>query len=142
MALPGDASVEVPEGSYLEAAIKMLRDGTTKTAQTFMADGVAFNQDSSLTTESAQSAEHLATIAKAYPKAKLKIEVRETPGGPDDEDQRRATAQKRADAVRDVLTEAGVSAERVATDVMAADALDAPETTKKTAEVHIVITPE
>lgn len=142
MALPGDASVEVPEGSYLEAAIKMLRDGTAKTPRTFMADDLAFNQDSTLTTESTQSAEHLATIAKAYPKAKIKIEVRETPGGPDDADQRRATAQKRADSVRDALTQAGVSADRVTTDVNAAGALDAPEKTKKTADVQIVITPE
>jgi outer membrane protein OmpA-like peptidoglycan-associated protein len=142
MALPGDASVEVPQGSYLEAAVKMLRDDKAKAAQTFNADDLAFNQDSSLTTESAQSADRLAIIAKAYPKAKIKVEVRESPGGPDDVDQRRATAQKRADAVRDALTQAGVSADRVTAGVNAADALDAPESTKKTADVKIEITPE
>jgi len=142
MALPGDASIEVPEGSYLEAAVKMLRDATTKTAQTFNADDLAFDQDSSLATASAQSAGHLAMIAKAYPKAKIKIEVRESPGGPDDADQRRATAQKRADAVRDALTQAGVSADRLTADVMAADDLDSQEKTKKTADVKIVITPQ
>ncbi len=142
MALPGDASVEVPEGSYLEAAVKMLGDDTARSAQTFRADDLAFNQDSSLTAESAPSVEHLATIAKAYPKAKFKVEAREAPGGPDDADQRRATAQKRAEAVCEALTQAGVSAERLTADVMAADALDAPEHTKKITDVNIVISPE
>jgi len=143
MPLPGDASVEVPEGSYLEAAVKMLRDETAKAARTFNADGMAFNQDSSLTTESAQSAEQLAMIAKAYPKAKIKIEGRKAPGGPDDEDQRRATAQKRADTVREALIQAGVSADRVTAEVLDGDELDAQvvDAPKKTA-VDVVITPE
>lgn len=141
MALPNDAAIDVPEGSYLEAAVKMLRDDKAKSAQTFTADGVTFNQDSSLTTESAQSVEHLAKIATAYPKSKIKIEAREAPGGPDDKEQRRGTAQKRADAFRDVLVQSGLPAERVTAEVVAGDALDAQSETKK-APVDVVITPE
>ncbi|MDR3620956.1 MAG: DUF937 domain-containing protein [Paludisphaera borealis] len=141
LALPGDATIEVPEGSYLEAAVKMLRDETAKTAQTFEADGLAFDQNSKLTPDSAHSAEHLATIAKAYPKAKLKIEARESPGGADDQKERLATAQKQADAVRDALIGAGVPGERVVAEVRAADSLDAPIQTKKTA-VYVVIIPQ
>jgi outer membrane protein OmpA-like peptidoglycan-associated protein len=141
MVLPGDKTIEVPEGSYLEAAIKMLRDGTVKAPQMFAADGLMFNQDSKLTTDSVHSAEHLATIAKAYPKAKIKVEAREKPGVVADEKERQATAQKRADAVRDVLVQAGVPGERVTAEVRLDDPLDAVTRTKK-ADVYLLITPE
>jgi outer membrane protein OmpA-like peptidoglycan-associated protein len=141
MPLPDNTTINVPEGSYLEAAVKFLRDEKAKEARTFTADALVFDQDSKLTEDAAHSAEDLARIAKAYPKAKLKIEAREAPGGPDDRDERRGTAQKRADAVRDVLVQAGVPADRVVAEVRAADSLDAGAQAPKPA-VDVVVSPE
>lgn len=119
LALPGDVTIEVPAGSYLEAMVKVLRDVKSTTSQTFVAGELAFDGEGRLTSESDGAIERLAKVALAYPNVKLKVNGRETLEG--DADNARKVAASRAEAVREALVKAGVPADRLTTGTVAAN---------------------
>ncbi|AMV40321.1 DUF937 domain-containing protein [Planctomyces sp. SH-PL62] len=119
LALPGDVTIEVPPGSYLEAMVKVLRDGKSTTSQTFVAGELAFDGEGRLTSEADDAIERLAKVALAYPNAKLTINGRETLEG--DVDNARKVAASRAEAVREALVKAGVPADRLTAGTVAAN---------------------
>jgi len=120
LSLPNNVTIEVPENSYIEAMVKTLRDGKPVESQTFVASDLVFAPDGKLTADGEHSVEHIAKIAAAYPKVKLKVSGRESlkdaPKVVTHE-----TALHHAEVVRDALVRAGVPADRIIVDTVAAN---------------------
>lgn len=117
IALPGDLTIEVPEGSYMESMVQALHDGKVAESRTFVAGDLTFDADGKLAAESSLPIGRLARIAEAYPSLKFKVNGRESL-----KDVKHVVshdqAQRHAEAVREALTGAGVSADRVAIEVV------------------------
>ncbi len=113
MALPGDVTIDVPEGSFLQAAITEIREATDNEPRTYTASDLRVDAEFKLAPQAASTIDHLVKIATAYPKVKYKIVGREAPADADPA-QRHAAAAKRAEVVRQALVRAGVPTDRVA----------------------------
>ena len=120
LVLPGDVTIEVPENSYIAAMVKTLRDGKPVESQTFVASDLTFDQDGKLTAEGTRSIDSIAKIAAAYPKMKLKVNGRESLKDASPA-VTREDAMKHAETVRDALVHAGVPADRITTEAVAAN---------------------
>ncbi|WP_165070737.1 DUF937 domain-containing protein [Paludisphaera rhizosphaerae] len=120
LTLPNNVTIEVPENSYIEAMYKALRDGKPVVAQTFVASDLIFDGDGKLTTDGVHSIEDIAKIAAAYPQVKLKVSGRESLKDAPKLVTREA-ALHHAEVVRDSLVHAGVPADRIIIDTVAAN---------------------
>jgi outer membrane protein OmpA-like peptidoglycan-associated protein len=112
LTLPGNVSLEVPENSYLQKVVTYLTDGTRSEPGTFVADNVSFEGSTSkLAADSTAAVTRLATVLKAFSKAKLKVEGHSDKTGSPDENKK--DALERATSVKDALVQAGVPADRI-----------------------------
>jgi outer membrane protein OmpA-like peptidoglycan-associated protein len=113
LTLPGDIKLEVPENSYLHTLAQHLLDPTrTKLPEHLVANTLSFEDDTNrLSPESGSAIASLATIMKAFPNAKLRIEGHTDNVGDRAENLRRS--QERALAVKDALVNDGAPADRI-----------------------------
>lgn len=120
LTLPNNVTIDVPENSYIEAMYKALRDGKPAVAQTFVASDLTFDGEGKLTANGADSVGDIAKMAAAYPQVKLKVSGRESLKDAPKLVTREA-ALHNAEVVRDALVQAGVPAERIIVDTVAAN---------------------
>ncbi len=111
MTLPGGVKLELPEGSPLAGVLTYLKDNA-KSDTLFNLKGLSFEGTTAKFSDSATAMlGHLATIAKAYDKVKLQIIGHTADSGDADADKEQSL--KRAQAVVEALTKAGVPEDRV-----------------------------
>jgi outer membrane protein OmpA-like peptidoglycan-associated protein len=111
--LPGGANISVPQGSINYNLARFLADNSAAAPKTFVFDHLNFETASTrLTPESAATVNDLAVVLKAYPNTQVEL-VGHTDniGTPASN---LALSLSRAEAVRAMLVNSGVTAERLA----------------------------
>jgi OmpA-OmpF porin, OOP family len=117
--LPGGLHLSVPQGSINYQLANYL-SGSDPAPRTFLFDHMNFEQAStSLTPESVATVDNLASILKAYPNVSAQLAGYTDNTG--DPQSNRALSQSRADAVKGILVNQGVSAKRIMTVGMGED---------------------
>ncbi len=112
--LPGGANISVPEGSINYNVARFLGDNAAQAPRTFVFDHLNFETASTrLTPESAATVSDLAVVLKAYPNAQVQLVGHTDNIGTPDSNQ--ALSLARADAVKGMLVNGGVVAERIST---------------------------
>jgi OOP family OmpA-OmpF porin len=112
--LPGGANISVPEGSINYNLARFLGDNAAPAPKTFLFDHVNFEAASTrLTPESSATVNGLAVVLKAYPSAQVELVGHTDNTGTPESNQTLSLA--RADAVKGMLANAGVAADRIAT---------------------------
>lgn len=112
--LPGGASISVPEGSINYNVARFLGDNAAQAPRTFVFDHLNFETASvRLTSDSAATVNDLAQVLKAYPNAQVQLVGHTDNTGTPVSNQ--ALSLSRADAVKAMLVNAGVVAERIGT---------------------------
>jgi OmpA-OmpF porin, OOP family len=119
--LPGGASLDVQEGSALDGIVKYVEDPSGSRPNKFVFEGLGFNANNavSFSPEATARIGTLATILKAFPAARLKIEGHTDDVG--DPATNRRLSLDRADAIERLLVRAGVPAERITTEGVGPD---------------------
>jgi OmpA-OmpF porin, OOP family len=113
--LPGGASISVPPGSINYNLARFLGDGSTADApKTFVFDHLNFVTGSTqLTPESTTTVNDLAIILKAYPNAQIQLAGHTDNTGSPQANQ--SLSSDRANAVKGLLVNQGVNADRITT---------------------------
>jgi OmpA-OmpF porin, OOP family len=112
--LPGGASILVPAGSINYNLARFLADGSQTAPQTFVFDRLNFVSDSTqLTADSESTVTNLAQILNAYPTAQVELSGHTDNTGTPDANQR--LSLDRANAVKQMLVDRGIAADRIAT---------------------------
>lgn len=112
--LPGGANISVPEGSINYNLARFLGDNAAPAPKTFVFDHLNFEPASTrLTPESSATVTDLAVVLKAYPNAQVELIGHTDNTGTPESNQ--ALSLARADAVKGMLVNAGVVAERIST---------------------------
>lgn len=121
VSLPGGASLDVQEGSALDGIVKYVEDPSGSRPNKFVFEGLGFNANNavSFSPEATARIGTLATILKAFPTARLKIEGHTDDVG--DPATNRRLSLDRADAIERLLVRAGVPAERITTEGVGPD---------------------
>ena len=121
ISLPGGASLDVREGSALDGIVKYVEDPSGSRPNIFVFEGLGFNANNAVSFSPEASARigNLATILKAFPTARLKIEGHTDDVG--DPATNRRLSLDRADAIKRLLVRAGVPAERITTEGVGPD---------------------
>ena len=112
--LPGGSSILVPAGSFNYNLARFLADGSQTAPQTFVFDRLNFETDSTqLTADSQSTVTNLSQILNAYPTAQLQLSGHTDNTGTSDANQR--LSLDRANAVKQLLVDRGVAADRITT---------------------------
>ena len=112
--LPGGASILVPTGSFNYNLARFLADGSQAAPQTFVFDRLNFETNSTqLTADSQSTVTNLSQILIAYPTAQLQLSGHTDNTGAPDANQNLSLA--RANAVKQMLVDRGIAADRIAT---------------------------
>lgn len=113
LALPGNAKLDVPEGSFLVGLVKSLENPTDATLpKTFILRGVTFGADGkTMSLESITTLEDIGIVLNAFKSAKVKIVAHTENTG--DPAANKAKSLEQATAVKDALVRSGVSADRI-----------------------------
>jgi OmpA-OmpF porin, OOP family len=111
--LPGGANILVPTGSFNYNLARFLADGQTA-PQTFVFDRLNFEPDSTqLTADSQSTVTNLSQILNAYPTAQVQLSGHTDNAGAPDANQN--LSLNRANAVKQMLIDRGIAADRIAT---------------------------
>lgn len=114
ISLPGGASISAAPGSINYDLAKFLGDPSAQGPKTFVFDNLNFDAATTqLTPDSQPTVNDLASILKAYPNAQVQLVGYTDNTGPANANQ--TLSQNRADAVKRLLVNQGVSAERIST---------------------------
>jgi outer membrane protein OmpA-like peptidoglycan-associated protein len=114
ISLPGGVNISVPTGSVNYNLAKFLADGSQTAPQTFVFDHLNFEQASTqLTADSQGTVNNLSAILKAYPNAQVQLSGHTDNTGAPDANQK--LSLDRANAIKQVLVNSGVAADRIAT---------------------------
>ena len=112
--LPGGANISVPQGSINYNLARFLGDNAAAAPKTFVFDHLNFETGSSrLTPDSAATVNDLSTVLKAYPNSQVELVGHTDNTGTSESNQ--ALSLARANAVKGMLVNSGVVAERIAT---------------------------
>ena len=112
--LPGGANILVPTGSFNYNLARFLADGSQTAPQTFVFDRLNFETDSAqLTADSQSTVTNLSQILNAYPTAQVQLSGHTDNTGAPDANQN--LSLNRANAVKQMLVDGGVAADRIAT---------------------------
>jgi outer membrane protein OmpA-like peptidoglycan-associated protein len=110
--LPGGANISVPQGSINYNLARYLGDTSLGAPRTFTFDHLNFDSGTTqLTADSVPTVQNLAAIMKAYPNAKVQLAGYTDNTGSTAANQQ--LSQNRADAVKSMLTNAGISGDRI-----------------------------
>ncbi|HEY7404192.1 MAG TPA: OmpA family protein [Candidatus Angelobacter sp.] len=112
--LPGGGSISVAPGSINYDLAKFLGDPSAQVPKNFVFDNLNFEAATTqLTPDSQPTVNNLASVLKAYPNAKVQlVGYTDNTGNPD---ANQTLSQNRADAVKSILVNQGVSADRITT---------------------------
>jgi len=114
ISLPGGANISVPTGSVNYNLAKFLADGSQTAPQTFVFDHLNFEPASTqLTADSQGTVNNLSSILKAYPNVQVQLSGHTDNTGAPDANQK--LSLDRANAIKQVLVNNGVAADRIAT---------------------------
>lgn len=110
--LPGGSNISVAPGSLNYNLAKYLADPSSTTPRRFTFDNLNFESaGTQLTPESAPTVNNLASVLKAYPRAQVQlVGYTDNTGSPQ---ANQTLSLNRANAVKQMLVDQGVSAERV-----------------------------
>jgi outer membrane protein OmpA-like peptidoglycan-associated protein len=112
--LPGGANISAAPGSINYDLAKFLGDPSAQGPKTFLFDNLNFDAATTqLTAESQPTVNDLATILKSYPNTQVQLLGYTDNTGPADANL--TLSQNRADAVKALLVNQGVGAERIST---------------------------
>ena len=112
--LPGGADILVPTGSLNYNLARFLADGSQTAPQTFVFDRLNFETDSTqITADSQSTVTNLSQILNAYPTAQVQLSGHTDNTGAPDAD--RSLSLNRANAVKQMLVDGGIAADRIAT---------------------------
>lgn len=110
--LPGGTNLSVPQGSMNYNLAHYLGDAAQGTPRTFTFDHLNFETGTTqLTADSTQTVQNLTSIMKAYPNARFQISGYTDNTGSAQANQ--TLSQQRAEAVRSMLINNGVSGDRI-----------------------------
>jgi OmpA-OmpF porin, OOP family len=113
--LPGGITISVPAGSVNYSLAQFLSDSSQSTPKTFVFDRLNFDTGSAqLTPDSTQTVNNLAQILKAYPNARVQLSGHTDNSG--SADANRSLSLDRANAVKAMLVNQGIPAERISTE--------------------------
>ena len=112
--LPGGGNISVAPGSINYDLAKFLADPSSQVPKTFVFDNLNFEAATTqLTPESQPTVNNLASVLKAYPNANVQlVGYTDNTGNPETN---QTLSQNRADAVKGILVNQGVSADRIST---------------------------
>jgi OmpA-OmpF porin, OOP family len=114
VALPGGATISVPENSINYNLARFLADGSAQAPRTFVFDHLNFETASTqLTPDSTATVTDLAQVLKAYPNARVELVGHTDSTGTPEANQ--TLSLNRADAVKGMLISNGVAAGQVST---------------------------
>ena len=118
--VPGGADIRVPEGSINYNLAKFLGDKTAATPKNFTFENLNFQTATTqLTTPSVATVSDLATVLKAYPSAQVQLVGHsDSTGSPA---ANKVLSLDRANAVKRMLVNDGVAADRISTAGMGQD---------------------
>ena len=114
LTLPGGGNISVAPGSINYNLAKFLGDPSSQVPKTFVFDNLNFQAATTeLTPESQPTVNNLASVLKAYPNSRVQlVGYTDNTGAPD---ANQTLSQNRADAVKSILVNQGVSADRITT---------------------------
>src|SRR5215472_926229 len=114
ISLPGGGNIAAAPGSINYDLAKFLADPSAQVPKNFVFDNLNFQAATTqLTPDSQSTVNNLASILKAYPNAQVQlVGYTDNTGTPD---ANQTLSQNRADAVKSVLVNQGVPAERIST---------------------------
>jgi OOP family OmpA-OmpF porin len=114
IALPGGGNISAAPGSINYDLAKFLGDTSAQVPKTFVFDNLNFDAATTqLTADSQPTVNNLASVLKAYPNAQVQlVGFTDNTGSPD---ANQTLSQNRADAVKALLVNQGVPAERIST---------------------------
>jgi OmpA-OmpF porin, OOP family len=112
--LPGGTNILVPTGSFNYNLARFLADGSQTAPQTFVFDRLNFETDSTqLTADSQTTVTNLSQILTAYPTAQVRLSgYTDNTGAPH---ANQNLSLDRANAVKQMLVDRGIAADRIAT---------------------------
>jgi len=112
--LPGGTNILVPAGSFNYNLARFLADGSQTAPQTFVFDHLNFETDSTqLTADSQSTVTNLSQILGAYPTTQVQLSGHTDNTGAADANQR--LSLDRANAVKQLLVDRGIAADRITT---------------------------
>lgn len=112
--LPGGSNISVAPGTINYDLAKFLGDPSAQTPKNFVFDNLNFEAATTqLTPDSQPTVTNLASVLKAYPNAQVQlVGFTDNTGSPE---ANQTLSQNRADAVKGILVNQGVPAERIST---------------------------
>jgi OmpA-OmpF porin, OOP family len=114
ISLPGGVTISAPAGSINYSVAQFLGDSSQSAPKTFVFDHLNFDTGSAqLTPDSAQTVNNLAQVLKAYPNARVQLSGHTDNSGSAEANQ--TLSLDRANAVKAMLVNQGVPAERIST---------------------------
>ncbi len=114
LSLPGRGGISVPRGSINHNLVQYLGDTSSVTPKTFRFDHLNFESNSAqVTAESVPTVGNLSAILKAYPNSQVQLAGYTDNTG--DSSSNKTLSLLRADAVKSMLVNFGVSANRIST---------------------------
>jgi OmpA-OmpF porin, OOP family len=112
IALPGGVTISVPAGSVNYSLAQFLGDSSQSAPKTFVFDHLNFDTGGAqLTPDSVQTVNNLSQVLKAYPNARVQLSGHTDNSGSAEANQ--ALSLDRANAVKAMLVNQGVPAERI-----------------------------
>jgi outer membrane protein OmpA-like peptidoglycan-associated protein/uncharacterized membrane protein YeaQ/YmgE (transglycosylase-associated protein family) len=128
--LPDGVNLEIPEASFLHRTYQFLSEAGGSKSRAFIFEKLDFEGSSVKPTPTTETAvKMMSTILKAFPGVEVRIEGHTDNVG-DPVANRRLTSE-RANAVKDLLVKAGVSADRISTEGFGSEKPIAPNDTEE-----------
>jgi outer membrane protein OmpA-like peptidoglycan-associated protein/uncharacterized membrane protein YeaQ/YmgE (transglycosylase-associated protein family) len=112
--LPNGLSLRLPEASFLNQVYKYLSDATAPRDRSFVFDGLDFDKDTiRMQPETEMAITNLSSMLKAFPSVALRIEGHSDQSADPSAD--RESSLARAEALKQLLVQAGVPSDRIRT---------------------------